>query len=132
MKKYLKKQVASVALSMAIAGSSAAAMSTPVYAAEEDANLKQAEQSIDEEAKEENKQEVEETKEEKPYEPEKPTKPEKPSQPDKPSKPGEPVRHTSPQTGDSPFDLALALAGLGGSALALGSMARVRRREYKK
>ena len=54
MKKYLKKQVASVALSMAIAGSSAAAMSTPVYAAEEDANLKQAEQSIDEEAKEEN------------------------------------------------------------------------------
>ena len=66
MKKDLKKQVASVALSMAIAGSSAAAMSAPVYAEDEETNLKQVEQSIDEdieEAKEEVQEEVQEENE---------------------------------------------------------------------
>ena len=61
MKKEFKKQVASVALSMAIAGSSAVAASAPVYASEEESNLMQTEQSVDEDVKEEAKEVVEET-----------------------------------------------------------------------
>ena len=49
MKKQLKKQVASVALSMAIAGSSAVAMSAPVYAEDEefDKKLKDVKKCVD-------------------------------------------------------------------------------------
>ncbi len=57
MKKVLTKKAASIALSMAIAGSSQIAMSTPVYADDEATNLKQAEQSADEEQEEKQEEE---------------------------------------------------------------------------
>ncbi len=64
MKKVLTKKAASIALSMAIAGSSQIAMSTPVYADDEATNLKQAEQSADEEQEEQQEEVVEEQQEE--------------------------------------------------------------------
>ena len=71
-----------------------------------------------------------------PYEPEKPTIPEKPITPETPETSATietstiTNSNTSPQTGDNTLDLELALAGLGISALGLGGMARVRKREY--
>ena len=75
----------------------------------------------------------------KPDEPEIPDEPEKPEKPEKPIEPKEvktsskPENHNtiivdSPQTGD-PFELELALATLGASAMGLAGVARIRRRK---
>ena len=78
----------------------------------------------------------------KPDEPEIPDEPEKPITPEKPEKPIEPkevktstkpenhntIIVNSPQTGD-PFELELALATLGASAMGLAGVARIRRRK---